>query len=99
MTLAQRIGKILSALCSGTTVLAAAEVIEGKHMTGYTGYAAKLPGAIFEEAVAVADQNLVTSQGPATGYPFAFKLAETLGYDTRIVRSRLMYDYAGGKNA
>ena len=92
-------GKILSALCSGTTVLAAAEVIEGKHMTGYTGYAAKLPGAIFEEAVAVADQNLVTSQGPATGYPFAFKLAETLGYDTRIVRSRLMYDYAGGKNA
>ena len=92
-------GKLLTALCSGTTVLAAAEVIEGKHMTGYTGYAAKLPGAIFEETLAVADQNLVTSQGPATGYPFAFKLAETLGYDTRIVRSRLMYDFAGGKNA
>ena len=92
-------GKLLTALCSGTTVLAAAEVIEGKHMTGYTGYAEKLPGSIFEEVVAVADQNLVTSQGPATGYPFAFKLAETLGYDTRIVRSRLMYDYAGGFNA
>ena len=92
-------GKLLTALCSGTTVLAAAEVIEGKHMTGYTGYAEKLPGSIFEEVVAVADQNLVTSQGPATGYPFAFKLAETLGYDTRIVRSRMMYDFAGGKNA
>ena len=91
--------KILSALCSGTTVLAAAKVIEGKRMTGYTGYQEKLPGAVFEETVAVSDQNLVTSQGPATGYPFAFKLAETLGYDTRIVRSRLMYDYAGGFNA
>lgn len=89
-------GKILGALCFGTRALAAAEVIEGKHMTGYTGYAAMLPGAIFEETVAVADQNIVSSQGPATGYPFAFKLAETLGYDTRIVRSRLMYDYAGG---
>ena len=90
-------GKILSALCSGTTVLAAAHVIEGKRMTGYTGYAAKLPGAVFEEHVTVADRNLVTSQGPATGYPFAFRLAESLGYDTSLVRSRLMYDYAGGK--
>ena len=91
-------GKTLSALCSGTTVLKAADVVEGKHVTGYTGYAEKLTGAIFEEKVAVADQNLVTSQGPATGYPFAFKLAETMGYDTRIVRSRLMYDYAGGRD-
>ena len=91
-------GKILSALCSGTTVLAAAQVIEGKHMTGYTGYAEKLPGALFEEKLTVADQNLVTSQGPATGYPFAFRLAETLGYTTSETRRRLMYDYAGGKN-
>lgn len=90
-------GKILSALCSGTTVLAAAGVIEGKRMTGYTGYAAKLPGAVFEDRVTVADRNLVTSQGPATGYPFAFRLAEALGYDTSVVRSRLMYDFSGGK--
>ena len=90
-------GKILSALCSGTTVLAAAQVIEGKHMTGYTGYAAKLPGAVFEEKLTVADQNLVTSQGPATGFPFAFRLAEVLGYDTSLVRNRLMYGFAGGK--
>ena len=66
-------------------------------MTGYTGYAEKLPGAEFVEEVAVADANLVTSQGPATGYPFAFKLAETLGADTREARARLLYAYAGGK--
>ena len=90
-------GKILSALCSGTTVLAEAGVIEGKKMTGYTGYAKKLPGAIFCDEVAVADQNLATSQGPATGYPFAFKLAEVLGKDTSELRGQLMYDFAGGK--
>lgn len=89
-------GKLLTALCSGTTVLAAANVIAGKRMTGYTGYAEKLPGAVFVQEVAVADQNLVTSQGPATGYPFAFRLAEALGYDTAEVRGRLMYDFAGG---
>ena len=91
-------GKILSALCSGTTVLAEAGVIEGKHMTGYTGYAQKLPGAVFEEKLTVADKNLITSQGPATGYPFAFRLAEELGYDTGETRSRLMYGFAGGKD-
>lgn len=80
-------GKILSALCSGTTVLAAAGVIEGKRMTGYTGYAEKLPGAVFCDDVAAADQNLVTSQGPATGYPLAFKLAEALGQDTTELNS------------
>ena len=92
-------GKLLCALCSGTTVLAAAGVIKGKKMTGYTGYAEKLPGAIFCEDVAVADQNLVTSQGPATGYPFAFKLAEARGKDTTELRGRLMYDFAGGITA
>ena len=74
-------------------------LIEGKRMTGYTGYAEKLPGAIFCEDVAVADQNLVTSQGPAAGYPFAFKLAEVLGRDTTELRVRLMYDFAGGVTA
>lgn len=89
-------GKYLTALCSGTTVLVAAGVIEGKKMTGYTGYAEKLPGAIFLEDVAVADQNLITSQGPATGYPFAFKLAEVLGIDTAELRDRILYKFAGG---
>ncbi|MEY8575414.1 hypothetical protein AALD01_13670, partial [Oscillospiraceae bacterium 21-37] len=67
--------------------------------TGYTGYAEKLPGAIFCVDVAVADQNLVTSQGPATGYPFAFKLAEALSKDTAELRERLMYNFAGGITA
>ena len=90
-------GKILSALCSGTTVLAAAGVIEGKKMTGYTGYAEKLPGAIFREEVAVADQNLVTSQGPATPFPFAYKIAEVMGVDVSSLKEKMLYIFAGGK--
>lgn len=90
-------GKTLAAMCSGTTVLAAAGVIEGKRMTGYTGYAAKLPGAIFVDEVAVADQNLVTSQGPATPFPFAFRIAERFGADTGCVRARMLYAQAGGR--
>ncbi len=89
-------GKYLAAMCAGTTVLAAAGVIAGKRMTGYTGYAEKLPGAIFLEDAAVFDQNLITSRGPATPYPLALKMAEVLGADTAALRARMLYPQAGG---
>jgi 4-methyl-5(b-hydroxyethyl)-thiazole monophosphate biosynthesis len=90
-------GRWVAAMCSGTTVLAEAKVIEGKRVTGYTGYAEKLPGAIFVEDVVVVDANLVTSQGPATPYPFAYAIAEVFGVDTAPLRERMLYVLAGGK--
>lgn len=92
-----RQGKLIGAMCSGTVVLSDAGVITGKKVTGYTGYAEKLIGGIFQEDVVVYDQNIITSQGPATPYPFAYKIAEVLGKDTSELRSRMMYDFAGGK--
>lgn len=89
-------GKLIAAMCSGTLVLAEAGVIAGKCVTGYTGYGEKMTGATFLEQAAVFDQNLVTSQGPATPYPFAFKIAEALGIDTAEIRAKLFYDAAGG---
>lgn len=89
--------KLIAAMCSGTTVLKAADVIEGKRVTGYTGYAEKLTGAVFCEDVAVFDHNVITSQGPATPYPFAFKIMEALGIDPNPMKVRLLYELAGGK--
>lgn len=89
--------KYIGAMCSGTTVLSEAKVIEGKEVTGYTGYAEKLVGGIFKKEVVVADQNLVTSQGPATPYPFAYKIAEIFGKDTTVLREKMLYNLARGK--
>lgn len=89
--------KYLAAMCSGTVVLSDAKVIDGKKVTGYTGYADKLIGGQFIDDVAVFDQNVVTSQGPATPYPFAFKITEVFGKDTTVMKERLMYNFAGGK--
>ena len=47
--------------------------------------------------VAVFDQNIVTSQGPATPYPFAFKILEVFGKDVTEMKEGLMYNFAGGK--
>ena len=90
-------GKYIAAMCSGTVVLSDAKVIEGKKVTGYTGYAEKLKGGIFMDDVVVSDQNIITSQGPATPYPFVFRIAEILGKDTTEQRERLLYTFAGGK--
>lgn len=89
--------KFLAAMCSGTVVLSDAQVIEGKKVTGYTGYEQKLIGGQFVNDVVVFDQNIVTSQGPATPYPFAFKIIEVLGQDVTEMKERLMYNFAGGK--
>lgn len=92
-----RSGRWVAAMCSGTVVLAEAQVIEGKRVTGYTGYAGKMPGAVFLDNVVVVDANLVTSQGPATPYPFAYAIAEVFGVDTTSLRERMLYNLAGGK--
>lgn len=89
--------KYVCAMCSGTIVLSDAGIIDGVRVTGYTGYAEKLKGGIFTEEVAVSDQKIITSQGPATGYPFAFMIAEELGYDVTLLKERLLYNYAKGK--
>lgn len=89
--------KYLAAMCSGTVVLSEARVIDGKKVTGYTGYAEKLVGGQFVDDVVAFDQNIITSQGPATTYPFAFKIIEVFGKDTSLMKERLMYNFAGGK--
>jgi 4-methyl-5(b-hydroxyethyl)-thiazole monophosphate biosynthesis len=91
-------GKLIGGLCSGTTVLEASGVLAGKRATGYTGYGAKLTSAQFvADQIAVWDANVVTSQGPATPYPFSFKVMEALGIDPQPIKERLLYAEAGGR--
>ena len=91
-------GKLVAAMCAGTTVLEAAGVLAGRLATGYTGYGAKLTSARFvADEVAVWDGNIVTSQGPATPYPFAFKVMEALGIDAEPMRKSTLYRKAGGR--
>ena len=91
-------GKLIGGMCSGTVVLEEAGVLKDKKATGYTGYEAKLVSADFVNKVTVYDQNVITSQGPATPLPFAFKILEVLGIDPTEIESRLLYREAGGRS-
>ena len=100
----------IAAMCSGTVVLEKANVIKGKKVTGYTGYQDKLVSGDFVNEVAVFDQNIVTSQGPATPYPnvAVYERIDPLGFknsfieyeygkDVTEMKERLMYNFAGGR--
>lgn len=89
--------KLIAGMCSGTVVLETAGVLAGKKATGYTGYEEKLRSAEFVHEVAVYDQNVITSQGPATPYPFAFMIMEVFGIDPSVIKGRLLYSEAGGR--
>jgi 4-methyl-5(b-hydroxyethyl)-thiazole monophosphate biosynthesis len=91
-------GKLIAGMCSGTLVLEAAGVLAGKKATGYRGYAERLKSAEYLDEPAVFDQNVITSRGPATPYPFAFMIMKALGIDSSEIRGRLLYEEAGGKS-
>lgn len=70
-------GKLVAAICAAPTVLEQAGILEGKRATCYPACAPQL-GASYDDMPAVADGNVITSQGPATAMLFALVLVEHL---------------------
>lgn len=89
--------KYICAMCAAPAALEKANLLINKKFTAYQGYENKLLSGNFVDEVAVFDQNIITSQGPATPYPFAFKILEVLGKDVTEMKERLMYNFARGK--
>ncbi len=92
--------KLVGAICAAPQVLAKAGIVKGKRVTSYPGENFK---AIFAEAqyvddnrlteeCVVVDGNLITSRGPATTLPFAYKLVELLGGDAEALKEGMQYN-------
>ncbi len=68
-------GRHVAAICAAPTVLAKAGVLEGRTATCYPTCAEEL-GAAYENAPVIADENIITSQGPGTALLFALVLVQ-----------------------
>ena len=94
----------VTSVCTGSFVLGAAGLLNGKRATTHWAYTHLLPlfGATYEEARVVRDGNLVTAGGVTSGIDFALELmALAQGEDVaRTVQLALEYDpappFAGG---
>lgn len=74
-------GKLIGAICAAPLVLGRANLTQGREMTSYPGFSKDMPGCTYiEDKKVVLDKNIITSRGPATALPFAYKLLEVLGY-------------------
>lgn len=92
--------KYIGAICAAPQVLAKAGVVKGRKLTSYPGdkYRNMFADAVYiddnaqtEECVVV-DGHLITSRGPGTTLPFAYKLVEVLGGDADRLRASMQYD-------
>ena len=62
----------------------------------------RLTDGTWRDELVVSDGNLITSQGPALAWRFAFALLEALDVDPVPVKKRMVYDKAfdeGGEQA
>lgn len=94
-------GAWVCAICAAPEVLGRAGLLEGRSYTCYPGVVDKVenPGT-WVDAPVVKDGTIVTGQGPAFAYAFAYDLVALLGADAEAVKNRMIYynafDVAGG---
>ncbi len=78
LTKMQEKGKKCAAICAAPGALAAFGLLKGRRATIYPSLKSELKDATPLDAPVVVDENIITSQGPGTAIPFAFKLLELL---------------------
>lgn len=84
--------KYVAAMCAAPKLLGEMGLLENRNYTAYVGYDKKINSGNYIDKLVVADDKLITSQGPATVYLFAYKLAEVLGADAQAVKERMIYN-------
>lgn len=74
-------GRLIGAICAAPMVLGGLGILRGKKATCYPGFEQYLEGAdCTGESVTVCD-NIVTGNGPAAVFPFAYSILATLTDD------------------
>lgn len=86
--------KYIAAICAAPQVLAKAGVIKGRKVTSYPAekYKEILKETDYQENLVVVDNNVITSRGPATTFPFAYKLIEILGGNSEELKEKMLYN-------
>ena len=92
--------KYVAAICAGPMVLKEAGISAGRTLTSYPAdkYREMFRDADYiddngkMDMMVVEDGNLITSRGPATTFPFAFRLAEVLGGNVDAVKNGTLYN-------
>ena len=71
-------GKMVSAICAAPLVLGGLGILKGKRATCYPGFEQTLEGAEYTGDLWTIDGNVITGEGPAAAFPYAYSLLALL---------------------
>ena len=88
-------GKYVSAICAGPMIFGSLGISKGKRCTCYPGCEDDLVGAYYTAELVTVDGNVITGEGPAAAFPYAYKLCEILcGPQTaKALQDGMMYSH------
>lgn len=88
-------GTFIGAICAAPLVLAKAGILKGKKATIYPGMEKEIEGADYCNEKVCVDGHIITSQGPATAFLFAFSLLQAVSGEAKanaIKKGMLFHD-------
>ncbi|WP_139904133.1 DJ-1 family glyoxalase III [Clostridium thermarum] len=93
-------GRITAAICAAPIVLAEAGIVNGHNVTSYPSVKNVLDNSVYKEDLVVLHNNILTSRGPATAFPFAYALLEALGLEKEAeeLKEGMLYNFANSCN-
>lgn len=88
-------GKLVSAICAGPMIFGSLGISKGKRCTCYPGFEDYLDGATYTGELVTVDGNVVTGEGPAATFPYAYTLCEMLCGKTvsKSLQDGMMYTH------
>lgn len=88
-------GKKIGAICAAPLVLGGLGLLKGKKATCYPGFEKYLTGAEYTADIVTVDSNIITGEGPAAAFAFAYALLEQIAGSKHVapIREGMMYDH------
>lgn len=71
-------GKLVSAICAGPMIFGSLGIAKGKRCTCYPGCEGDIAEAEYTAELVTVDGNVITGEGPAAAFPYAYTLCEIL---------------------
>lgn len=92
-------GKRIGAICAAPMVLGDLGLLKGKKATCYPGFEKYLDGAEYTHELFTIDGNIITGEGPAATFPYAYEIL-SMFVDKDVVeglKEGMMYNHLIGK--
>lgn len=71
-------GKLVAAICAAPMVFGSLGIVKGKRATCYPGFEKYLDGAEYTHELCTVDGNVITGEGPAATFPYAYTILAML---------------------